>query len=484
MRTVAWPRAGPSRLPAAVRARAARRRPRRRLPRPHARPARRLSRRRRLRRPAAPAPSPRAPATRPTASGEFFWDPAAPRAQVCGAPCASTTSPPPPTLRRCRRGRRDPGLGTPQPRGDRVRARPDGGAGLSRRPVRRRPRATAHSSTSTSPTSAGPGSTATAHPRRRCRARRATRRPTASSTTTSPASRCRPTRACASPRRTSSSTPCSSASTCTRTGGSWSRRATWMEEQVADDVNDNRQYLSAGQLGRRTSRSTTPPPTWASTATGSSSSSSPSGTASTRSGRSGSCADAGPGRRDDYSIEAARHFVESRDDTFPEVYAAFARANLTPHRGYDEGSAYRAAPTRRHRSAWDAPVDLARTSASAYPTSRRGRSPSDPRARAAAGTARAAALRRRRPAERRSGLGTGLPAVAAVTTLPIKLKRGEGSRVVKFAGAARCGRSWSCWPTPRPATTAGSAPSSPARASPRDERPAVRPRGDRGPRAP
>ena len=120
--------------------------------------------------------------------------------------------------------------------------------------------------------------------------------------------------------------------------------ATWMEEQVADDVNDNRQYLSAGQLGRRHVPSTTPPSDL---------------------GVYGNWiffqflaqrygvdavrqiwdrADAGPGRRDDYSIEAVRHFVESRHDTFPQVYAAFALANLTPHRGYDEGGAYRAAP--------------------------------------------------------------------------------------------------------------------------------------------
>lgn len=207
--------------------------------------------------------------------------------------------------------------------------------------------------------------------------------------------------------------------------------ATWMEEQVADDVDDNRQYLPHGQLGRRTAsldRSTADLGIY--------------GNwiffqfLAQRYGVDAvrqiwERADAGPGRRNDFSIEAVRHFVESRGDTFPEVYAAFARANLTPHRGYDEGRAYR-------------PADL-------DDKARLGpRDPSwrDRRIGVPHLTSRAIAFRPQAGLRGKSKLrlsvsatrGSGAAASAQVflrsgkvTVLPIKLKHGEGSRVVKFA---------------------------------------------------
>ena len=57
--------------------------------------------------------------------------------------------------------------------------------------------------------------------------------------------------------------------------------ATWVEERVADDVDDNRQYLPYGQVSRprQVARPLQPAGLHASTATGCSSSTSPSGTA-------------------------------------------------------------------------------------------------------------------------------------------------------------------------------------------------------------
>ena len=119
--------------------------------------------------------------------------------------------------------------------------------------------------------------------------------------------------------------------------------ATWMEEQIADDVNDNRQFLSAGQLAeRRTSLDAGSP--------GLSSYgnwiffqflSQRHGVDAVR--QIWALADAGPGRRNDYSVEAVSRFVASRGPGMRTVYPAFALANLIPRRSYDEGTTYRAA---------------------------------------------------------------------------------------------------------------------------------------------
>ncbi|WP_310529793.1 MXAN_6640 family putative metalloprotease [Nocardioides sp.] len=207
--------------------------------------------------------------------------------------------------------------------------------------------------------------------------------------------------------------------------------ATWMEEQVADDDNDNRQYLSSGQLGRRHV---------------------PLDHAASDLGIYGNwiffqflaqrygvdavrqiwlLADAGPGRRNDFSIEAVRHFIESRHSTFPAVYAAFALANLAPGRGYEEGHAYRA----------EAVDDLVRLGAgrSTWRDQRIGVPHLTARAiafRPRAGLRAQARLRVTVSAARSSGAAVSVQVhrvSGKVTTL--RLRRGHGSRVVNFAGA-------------------------------------------------
>lgn len=209
--------------------------------------------------------------------------------------------------------------------------------------------------------------------------------------------------------------------------------ATWMEEQVADDVDDNRQYLSAGQLGRRTV---------------------PLDQASADLGVYGNWiffqflaqrygvdairqiwerADAGPGRRDDFSIEAVRHFVESRGSTFAKVYTTFVRANLRPHRGYDEGRAYRPARLddsvrlgRRHSSWRDRRIAVPHLTSRAIGF--RPRAALGPRTR----------LRLSVSASRGSGSAAHAQVFlrsGRVANLPIRLKRGEGERVMRFAGS-------------------------------------------------
>lgn len=116
--------------------------------------------------------------------------------------------------------------------------------------------------------------------------------------------------------------------------------ATWVEEQVFDDVDDNRQFLTVGQLGDPL----TP-------------------LDSTRamygnwifvqwlSQRYGAPAvrqvwerlDASVGAPDAWSLQGVRRLVTARGGSWPAFYAGFARANHLPARHYAEGSAYRAA---------------------------------------------------------------------------------------------------------------------------------------------
>lgn len=127
--------------------------------------------------------------------------------------------------------------------------------------------------------------------------------------------------------------------------------ATWMEEQVADDVDDNRQFLPAGQLGRRQvpldrgSADLTPYGNWIFFQR-----------LAQRYGvdavrRVWALADGGPGRPDHFSVGAVRRFVESRrPGSWPAFYAGFVAANADPARGYAEGTAYRRArPDQRVR---------------------------------------------------------------------------------------------------------------------------------------
>ena len=119
--------------------------------------------------------------------------------------------------------------------------------------------------------------------------------------------------------------------------------ATWMEEQIADDVDDNRQFLSEGQLG---SRLTSLDDSQAGLASYGNwiffqFLSQRYGTAAVR--RIWELADASPGNTNHHSVAAIRRYVESRRGRFPRVYADFAAANLAPGRFYDEGRAYRPA---------------------------------------------------------------------------------------------------------------------------------------------
>ncbi|PUA80264.1 MXAN_6640 family putative metalloprotease [Nocardioides currus] len=207
--------------------------------------------------------------------------------------------------------------------------------------------------------------------------------------------------------------------------------ATWMEEQVADTVDDNRQYLSAGQLGRRQTSLDE---------------------AGTGLGIYGNwiffqflaqrygvdavrqvwdLADAGPGRRDDFSVQAIRRFVEGRHDSFPDVYARFVLANLSPQRGYDEGSSYRVEPfdetvrLGRGRSTWrDRRIGVPHLTSRAFAF--RPHAAQHSRLRIAVDAARATGAAAAVRVHLRSG---------RIATLPIRLKRGTGSRVVRFAGS-------------------------------------------------
>ncbi|WP_185995801.1 MXAN_6640 family putative metalloprotease [Nocardioides campestrisoli] len=121
--------------------------------------------------------------------------------------------------------------------------------------------------------------------------------------------------------------------------------ATWMEEVLADSVNDNRQFLSAGQLGRpgvsldsysadqamygnwifvqRLAQSLGQDSIrqiW------------------TRLDSAG---------RDEYSVQGIRRYLASRNRSWGKFYARFVESNLSPRRYYDEGRAYRKAPLGR-----------------------------------------------------------------------------------------------------------------------------------------
>jgi Family of unknown function (DUF6055) len=209
--------------------------------------------------------------------------------------------------------------------------------------------------------------------------------------------------------------------------------ATWMEEQIADDVNENRQYLSAGQLGRRhipldhAAADLSLYGNWIFFQF-----------LSQRYGADAvrqiwDRADSGPGRRDDFSIQAVRHFIESRNGSFPAVYAAFALANVAPHRGYDEGGAYRAADydnvirlgTAR-RSWHDRGIAVPHLTAHAIEL------------RPQAGLRGRSKLRLAVTMTRNSGAAATAQVFLAsgkVTTLPIRLRHGRGSRVVNFTGS-------------------------------------------------
>ncbi len=206
--------------------------------------------------------------------------------------------------------------------------------------------------------------------------------------------------------------------------------ATWMEEQIADDENDNRQFLPLGQLGQRS----IPLDTGGGLGTY--------GNwiffqfISQRYGADAvrqmwDLADGGPGRLDRHSIEAVRHFVKSRKGHFPNIYGDFARANVDPRRSYDEGSAYRR-PRPDTSARLDARRRIWRDRAPVVPhlTSR------TIALRPGAGLRGRSRLRVAVDARRRSGASASTLVFlrsGKVTKSRIKLnRRGHGARVVKF----------------------------------------------------
>lgn len=206
--------------------------------------------------------------------------------------------------------------------------------------------------------------------------------------------------------------------------------ATWMEEQLTDDVDDNRQYLVHGQLGDPR----TPLDTF------------DSGLGSygnwiffqrltQRFGADAvrqvwARADGHAGRRNHFSVQAVKRYVESRGVSWPRFYAGFIAANRTPRSSYAEGATYR--PTAPHsrvrlgraRPTWTRTVTLDHltghvASLRPGPGLRRGRLriTVDAGRRATAPSAHVVLIGRK----------------GVIGRSPLRLdKRGEGSRVVKF----------------------------------------------------
>jgi hypothetical protein len=120
--------------------------------------------------------------------------------------------------------------------------------------------------------------------------------------------------------------------------------ATWMEERVADEVNDNRQYLASGQLGVPGSSLDVYDqqgynqygnwPFWE--------------YLSNRFGKGivkaiWTQAGEGKGASHDYSTKAVRKVLDSKGG-FPKVFGAYAGGNTFPGQTYPEGGHWPAAP--------------------------------------------------------------------------------------------------------------------------------------------
>ena len=120
--------------------------------------------------------------------------------------------------------------------------------------------------------------------------------------------------------------------------------ATWMEEQVAGDVNDNRQYLPVGQLGK--------PGVPLDTYDGSLAMYGNWIFVQRLSQRYGVDAvrqvwarlDAAAGAPDEYSIQGIKSYLADRGTTFPSFYSTFVEANQIPQKSYPEGTTYRPSP--------------------------------------------------------------------------------------------------------------------------------------------
>ena len=125
--------------------------------------------------------------------------------------------------------------------------------------------------------------------------------------------------------------------------------ATWMEERYADEVDDNRQYLRYGQLGRPR----TPLDEFERTGAGQYGNWLFFELVSQRFGidavrRIWQKLDAAGDAPDRYSVQGVRAVVQAAGHrSFADFYARFATANQAPRAFYSEGAAYRAAPVTR-----------------------------------------------------------------------------------------------------------------------------------------
>ncbi len=121
--------------------------------------------------------------------------------------------------------------------------------------------------------------------------------------------------------------------------------ATWIEEQVAGDVNDNRQYLPVGQLGR--------PGVPLDTYDGSLAMygnwifvqklAQSYGADAIR--QIWTRLDAAAGAPDESSIQGVSNYLRTKKTNFAKFYSSFVEANQIPQKKYSEGSAYKQAPT-------------------------------------------------------------------------------------------------------------------------------------------
>lgn len=127
----------------------------------------------------------------------------------------------------------------------------------------------------------------------------------------------------------------------------WLREATavWMEERYADSVNDNHQYLRAGQLRRPhipldkfSRRSSEAYGNWIFFEA----ISQKYGTGAVR--QIWNKLDSTVPSRDRYSIKGVKAFLATKRMKFPRFYAAFGAVNIIPQKVYSEGSAYPRAP--------------------------------------------------------------------------------------------------------------------------------------------
>lgn len=119
--------------------------------------------------------------------------------------------------------------------------------------------------------------------------------------------------------------------------------ATWVEERYADSVNDNRDYLRFGQLGKPAK----PLDTFGGLAHYGNwlffeRLSAKYGVNSVR--KLWNRLDGSVDAPNHYSTQALKGFLSAQGTSLPTFYASFAAGNLTPGRSYAEGTAYRASP--------------------------------------------------------------------------------------------------------------------------------------------